>query len=67
MGDRHCGDANYTLNFGTNAGNIPLIGDWDGNGTMTPGTVRYDGTNWVCATALTVDAYRYDLPRSAES
>jgi hypothetical protein len=27
------------------AGDIPIVGDWDGNGTFTPGIVR--GNNWL--------------------
>jgi hypothetical protein len=33
------GAANITFNYGR-PGDIPIVGDWDGNGTVTPGVVR---------------------------
>ena len=35
----------YDLVYGMNT-DIPVVGDWDGNGTVTPGVVRVHGAQW---------------------
>jgi hypothetical protein len=40
------GGANYDFVYGGFvSGDVPIVGDWDGNGTYTPGIIR--GTNWL--------------------
>jgi surface antigen len=40
------GSADVIFTFGRSATDIPVVGDWDGNGTFTPGVVRPDGARW---------------------
>ncbi|HEV2454431.1 MAG TPA: hypothetical protein VGY98_09220 [Verrucomicrobiae bacterium] len=36
---------NYDFQYG-DAGDTPLVGDWDGNGTFTPGAVKAGSNTW---------------------
>ena len=36
---------NYDFQYG-DAGDIPFVGDWDGNGTFTPGAVKAGSNTW---------------------
>jgi hypothetical protein len=42
---KSAGDADITYNYGT-AGDIPVMGDWDGNGSITPGVFRPSNGTW---------------------
>jgi hypothetical protein len=33
--------------YGENATDVPLVGDWDGNGTFTIGVARKSGASWA--------------------
>lgn len=58
------GAANYDFGYaGYNATDIPIAGDWDGNGTVTPGIVRQNGTHWewLLSNSLTGGAATYDF------
>ncbi|MDQ2958463.1 MAG: C40 family peptidase [Actinomycetota bacterium] len=42
----HAGALSQWLNFGSSTYDTPVVGDWDGNGTSTPGTARPVSGAW---------------------
>jgi GH25 family lysozyme M1 (1,4-beta-N-acetylmuramidase) len=42
--ENNSGGADITFTYGRVAGGTPIVGDWDGNGTFTPGVVT--GNTW---------------------
>jgi peptidoglycan/xylan/chitin deacetylase (PgdA/CDA1 family) len=61
------GVAGHTFAYGQ-AGDVQLMGDWDGNGTDTPGVVR--GTSWFLRTtndpAVTTTVPAFDFGQASD-